>query len=102
MHDNLNLSGESFALNPLLREDQVVKATGDRGRSTLWTKVKAELITPPVRVGPRSNGWPAREIAAINAAIIAGKTKDEIRTLVRQLVAERPGLLAQFEQQQAV
>jgi len=101
MHD-LPETTEHFALNPLLREDQAVKATGDRGRSTFWSRVKQGLIPPPVRVGPRSNGWPAREIAAVNAAVIGGQTEAEIRALVQRLIAERTQLPAQFEHRQAV
>ena len=37
----------------------------------------------------RSSGWPAREVAALNAARIAGKSDAEIRELVADLVAER-------------
>lgn len=77
-----------FLLNTILREPQVTESTGN-GRSTLWLKVKHGLFTKPVHIGPRAVGWPAREVAAINAARIAGKSDDQIRALVQQLVAER-------------
>jgi hypothetical protein len=47
----------------------------------LWTK--------QVKLGPRAVGWPAHEVAALNAARIAGKTDDEIRALVVKLHAAR-------------
>ena len=72
----------------ILREPQVTEITGD-SRSTLWAKAKEGFFTPPVHIGPRSVGWPLREVLAINSARIAGKTNDEIRTLVKDLISER-------------
>lgn len=43
----------------------------------------------PVRLGERAVGWPASEVAALNAARIAGKTDQEIRALVVKLEAAR-------------
>jgi prophage regulatory protein len=37
-------------------------------------------------------GWPANEVAALNAARIAGKSDDEIRQLVRKLEAARKAM----------
>jgi prophage regulatory protein len=34
-------------------------------------------------------GWPASEVAALNAARISGKSNSEIRDLVMKLVAAR-------------
>jgi prophage regulatory protein len=42
-----------------------------------------------VKLGARAVGWPAREVAAINAARIAGRSDDEIRVLVTKLEAAR-------------
>ncbi|MCC6208565.1 MAG: AlpA family phage regulatory protein [Gammaproteobacteria bacterium] len=72
----------------ILRERKVTEITGD-SRSSLWAKAKIGLFTPPVKIGPRAIGWPAGEIAAINRARIAGKPDDEIRALVKSLVAAR-------------
>lgn len=49
-------------------------------------------MTPPVNLGGRSVGWPEREVAAINAALIAGKSESEIKELVRKLVSDRKSL----------
>jgi prophage regulatory protein len=49
-----------------------------------------------VRLGPRSVGWPASEVAAINTARIAGMTDDEIRALVVKLEAARKAAASAF------
>lgn len=49
-------------------------------------------MTPPVSLGGRSVAWPEDEIIAINNALIAGKTKDEIKELVKKLIADRKTL----------
>jgi prophage regulatory protein len=72
----------------ILRLPAVRKECGD-ARSTTYLRIKQGLWTKPVRLGPRSVGWPAGEVAAINAARIAGKTDDEIRALVIKLEAAR-------------
>jgi prophage regulatory protein len=66
----------------------VIQVTG-KGRTTIYGDIADGLMTPPVNIGARSVGWPSSEIDAINAARIAGKTDDEIRALVKQLVAKR-------------
>jgi prophage regulatory protein len=58
-------------------------------RSSLYAQIKAGLFTRPVSLGPRTAGWPAHEVAALNAARIAGKSDDEIRALVRKLESAR-------------
>jgi prophage regulatory protein len=47
----------------------------------LWTK--------PVSLGARAVAWPAGDVAALNAARIAGKTDMQIRALVQKLEAAR-------------
>jgi prophage regulatory protein len=42
-----------------------------------------------VSLGARAVGWPSGEVAAINAARIAGKPDEEIRALVVKLEAAR-------------
>lgn len=66
-----------------------VKAESGASRSTIYLRIQQGLWPKPVRLGPRSVGWPASEVAAINAARIAGKTDDEIRVLVVKLEAAR-------------
>ncbi|MEJ1958365.1 MAG: hypothetical protein WDM70_02000 [Nitrosomonadales bacterium] len=47
------------------------------------------LMTAPVSLGVHSVAWPEKEIMSINAARVAGKTDDEIRTLITKLMVDR-------------
>lgn len=66
-----------------------VKSESGHSRSTLYLRITQGLWTKPVSLGGRTVGWPASEVATINAARIAGKSDDEIRDLVKQLEADR-------------
>ena len=66
-----------------------VKAESGASRSTIYLRIQQGLWPKPVRLGPRSVGWPASEVAAINIARIAGMTDGEIRMLVVKLEAAR-------------
>lgn len=66
-----------------------VKAETGYSRSTHYLRIAQGLFTKQVRLGPKCVGWPAHEVVALNAARIAGKTDEEIRTLVVKLEAER-------------
>jgi prophage regulatory protein len=72
----------------ILRRKQVEAETG-YSRSTIYLRMSEGLWPKPVSLGPRSVGWPATDVAAMNAARIAGRTDDEIRTLVVSLEADR-------------
>lgn len=78
----------------LLKLPQVLGQTA-KARSTHYNDIKAGLMTPPVKIGgadSHSVAWPEKEVEAINAARIAGKSNDEIRQLVARLLAERQGV----------
>ena len=66
-----------------------VRAGSGYSRSTIYLRIAQGLWTKQVCLGPRSVGWPAGEVAALNAARIAGKSDDEIRDLVVKLEAAR-------------
>lgn len=66
-----------------------VKADSGYSRSTIYLRIDQRLWTKPVKLGARSVGWPANEVAALNAARIAGKSNEEIRALVEKLEASR-------------
>lgn len=66
-----------------------VKAETGYSRSTIYLRISQGLWPRPVSLGQRSVGWPASEVAAINAARIAGKTDKEIGDLVARLEAAR-------------
>ena len=66
-----------------------VKTESGYSRSTIYLRIAQGLWTKQVSLGPRCVGWPALEVAALNAARIAGMTDDEIRALVLKLEAAR-------------
>ncbi len=74
--------------NTILRLPAVLRERG-RSRSAHYMDIQQGLFTPPVPIGARAVGWPADELAALNAARIAGKSDDEIRALVAKLEAAR-------------
>jgi len=79
-------------MNNFLKFETVINRTA-LSRSTLHLRVKQGLLTPPVRLSSRCSVWPEHEISAINAARIAQKSDDEIRTLVKQLQEKRVALV---------
>jgi len=72
----------------ILRLPAVKAATG-LSRSTLYLRIAHGVFAHPVSLGGRAVGWPAHEVAVLNAARIAGKPDAEIRELVAQLEADR-------------
>lgn len=77
--------------NQILRLPRVLDVRG-KSRSAHYDDIQKGLMTPPVNLGGRSVGWPEREVSAINAALIAGKSESEIKELVKKLVADRKSL----------
>jgi prophage regulatory protein len=76
-------------MTSILRIQSVKAETGHRSHASIYTQIKDGLFTAGVRIGQRSRGWPSDEVAAINAARIAGKSDDELRALVNRLHAKR-------------
>ena len=64
-------------------------AKGPFSRSYFYQRISDGLMTRPVRIGRRAVAWPKLEIDAINRAVIAGRSNDEIRALVKKLEAQR-------------
>lgn len=60
-----------------------------RSRSSHYLDIQQRLYTRPVQIGLRAVGWPSSEVAALNAARIAGNSDEEIRALVVKLEAAR-------------
>ncbi|MBW8364929.1 MAG: AlpA family phage regulatory protein [Rhizobium sp.] len=75
-------------VNAILRLP-AVKAQSGASRSTIYLRIQQGLWPKPVKLGPRSVGWPASEVSALNAARIAGMVDTEIRALVATLEAAR-------------
>ncbi len=76
----------------ILRLPAVKAATG-LSRSTLYLRIAHGVFTHPVSLGGRAVGWPAHEVAALNAARIAGQSDEEIQELVLKLEAARKATL---------
>lgn len=55
---------------------------------------KKGLFPKPVKIGARAIAFPEHEVAAVNAARIAGKSDDEVRQLVEQLHEQRSNAAA--------
>jgi len=81
----------------ILRLPEVIRRSGN-SRSTIYLRIKQGLWPRPVELGPRSRGFTDGEVEALNAARIAGKSDDEIRSLVAQLEAARKTLTYRFDQ----
>jgi prophage regulatory protein len=72
----------------LLRRPIVEKATG-HSRSTLYRNIQRGLFVSPINIGGDRVAWPANEVQAIINARIAGKTDEEIKSIVIKLEAAR-------------
>lgn len=73
----------------ILRMQSVKAETGNKSHASIYNAIHAGLFTMPVAIGQRSVGWPSEEVAAINAARIAGKSDTDIRSLVDKLHVAR-------------
>lgn len=83
-----NTQGCTDMLQTILRLP-AVKSESGYSRSTIYLRISQGLWTRPVSLGSRAVGWPAQEVAALNAARISGKSDDELRTLVMKLETAR-------------
>ena len=72
----------------ILRRKQVQAESG-YSCSTIYLRMSQGLWPKPISLGARAVGWPAGEVAAINAARIAGRSDEEVRALVVRLEAKR-------------
>jgi prophage regulatory protein len=68
--------------NRLIPLSAVSDARRNQSKAGIYNNIKDGLLPHPVKLG-RSSAWPESEIEAINAAIIAGKSDDEIRAPVK-------------------
>ncbi|MBV8657758.1 MAG: AlpA family phage regulatory protein [Burkholderiales bacterium] len=72
----------------LLRRPAVEQLTG-KSRSTIYRDIESGLLPAPVHLGGGIVGWPADEVAAVNAARIAGASDEDVRKLVSGLMIAR-------------
>ena len=88
IHHSTPTASQLHQPHTILRRNQVQAETG-LSRSTIYLRVAQCLWPKPVSLGPRAVGWPAREVAALNEARIAGWSDAKIRALVLELVDQR-------------
>ena len=74
---------------PIFFKLQEVLEYRHRSRSSHLRDVKNGLCTTSIKVGPNSVVWLRNELETLRSAVIAGKSEDEIRHLVRELHRER-------------
>jgi prophage regulatory protein len=67
----------------------LVLSTMGISSSTLRNLIADGLFPRAIQLGPRSVGFVEDEVQAVVSARIAGKSTDEIRTLVEKLMAAR-------------
>jgi len=79
-------------MQPTILRLPVVKSESGLSRSTIYLRITQGLWTKPISLGARAVGWPAHEVASLNAARIAGKSNEEIKNLVIKLEAARKTL----------
>lgn len=76
----------------LLREREVLQAFGLRSRTSLHTAKNEGLFPPGIRAFGRAVAWPSDEVQRIIKARTAGLNDDQLRELVKTIVAERAEL----------
>lgn len=72
----------------LLRRPEVITLTA-RSRSSLQLDEKAGLFCPPIAIGYRAVAYLRHEVQSIIQARIEGKSPDEIKQLVSELINQR-------------
>lgn len=72
----------------LIRRPEVEQLTGYR-RSSIYARIHQGIFPPPITIGARSVAWIADEIHQVTGALINGKTQDQLKTLVTELIQRR-------------
>jgi len=85
---NVLKSISSFNKLKLIRKPEVLALTC-MSKSTLHLKLNNGLFTPSISIGDRAVAFIEHEVLAVITAQIQGKSKDEIRLLVKTLTAQR-------------
>ena len=76
----------------LLRRNEVIRLIA-RSRSSLLNDEKAGLFCPPVSIGGRSVAYVKHEVDEIIKARIQGKSNQQIKSIVTQLLGQRQALI---------
>lgn len=74
-----------------IRQPEVLVITG-LSKSTIYNKINAQEMCPPISLGARAVGFIYSEVIAVVKAMISGKSQAEIKALVQELLAQRQQL----------
>lgn len=69
---------------------------GGQARSTVYADRADGLLPEPVKLGARSVGFPSHEIDQVMEARAAGASRDQLKALVKGLMAQRAKRLPQL------
>ena len=80
----------------LIKKPEVLVMTCS-SKSKHHTDIIKGLMVPSIAIGSRSVAYLKYEVLAVIAAQIKGQSDDEIRSLVKQLVAQRQNLMVEVQ-----
>lgn len=72
----------------ILRKPEVLNSFGISD-STLYARINEGVIAPPIPLGDRAVGFLEHEAQAVLSSMVAGKSKEEIKSQVTAMVHER-------------
>lgn len=72
----------------LIRRPEVLVKTA-RSKSSLQLDINKGMFCPPISIGARSVAFIKSEVDAVIQARIEGKTPEQIKALVKQLISDR-------------
>jgi len=72
----------------IIRRPEVITLLGI-SKTTLYNRIQAKILPPPISLGFRAVGFIQSEYAAVLDAFIAEKSQVEIKAIVANLVEER-------------
>jgi prophage regulatory protein len=79
--------------NITILRPKVVFTRRGRSRSAHYKDITDGLFVPPISIGDRAVGTPDYEVDTMISAQIEGKSKEDLRALVKKLVESRKDLL---------
>lgn len=71
-----------------IKTDLVIERTA-LSKSALYRRVKDGSFVPPLSLGRRAVAYLESEVDTVLSALVAGKSLEEIKVLVKQLVNQR-------------
>lgn len=86
--DEINFPDAHQEIGNFLRLPEILRRNGE-GRAKCYAQIKVGLYPPPIKIGIKTSVWLETEDLLIRAARISGKSDEEIREIVRALVAAR-------------